>query len=165
MQAVGIYPDAPYVQDDRLIDNDLLAWNHHITCHNFFDVYNGNGSGTQRLFNVGFHFSVCSWTTVQTTGEMGWTIPIGAGTWTVVWYTGKRNDYGISHARVDGAQVGSTVDLYVNNAAHQQMIHTVSGLVLAAGEHSFTFKQNGTKNAASSGYIQVVSGLCLTRTA
>lgn len=165
MQAPLIYPDAPYWKTDRFIDNDLLPYTHIITAHSFLDVFLGNGAGAQRTHVPGFHFSVIAWTTLQTTGEMGWTVPLAAGTWTAQWFTGKRNDYGITQFRVDGVQSGATQDLYVNNAAHQPQVFLRAGLVLAAGEHTFTMKQNGTKNAASTAYLQVISGLALTRTA
>lgn len=158
------FPDSPYVLDEDVIDNDLLPYNHLLTAHSTLDVFAGVGTGVQQFHTDLWTFSVITYTTVQTTGEIGWYIATAAGTWDIQWILSKRNDYGISQARVDGVNVGPTVDLYAAATANYYM-HRVNGVALTRGEHLFTLKQNGTKNASSSAYLQVVSGLSLVRTA
>lgn len=157
------FPDAPYVQDDRLIDNDLLPWQHFIPSWNLLDVYTGQGTGLQAIFNVTWTRSVLSWGTANP-NELGWIIPVAAGTWTALWYVGKRQDYGIAQMRVDGANVGGTYDGYVAGGANQYGSHEVTGIVLTRGEHTFTLR-TAAKNAASTGYLTTICGLALTRTA
>lgn len=141
-----------------LLDNDCLPWNHFVSAAATFDLMSGT-LGAAKLYNSAWYFSLLSWTTTNA-GEVGWDIYVAAGSWRMEWYRDKRGDYGIVQYKVDGTNVGSTFDKYA--ATRVRTVDHISAMTLARGWHRFSSYVTG-KNASSTGYLNVVSGLALVR--
>lgn len=153
-----IKPDA--VNGIEAIHNDLLPWYHHVYTLKYLDYHSIPPVG-ERVGLSNWWWGRISWV-AGLNEELGWDVITAAGTWDVTFYVMKRNDYPIVQAKVDGANVGGTIDLY--NATHTNAIHILTGVVLTRGVHRFTLRAV-SKNASSSGYVLVLCGLTLARTA
>lgn len=167
MTAGPQYLSAPVVSGTRraagmseVMANDLLPWHHFISGYSNLD-YTGGGTYSGNLSNTGWWFNVLHYGS-GVGFEMRWDVSVAAGTWTACWFTDRRNDYGIVRMTVDGVEIGTAVDHYA--AAFSLTTQIETGIVLTAGMHSFGMKVTG-KNASSTGYLSVISGLALTRTA
>jgi len=147
------------VPKDYVLDNDLLPWHHFVTGANMPDHTFGTVGGL-RVANNLWYFGVINWTTTIN-AEIAYDFYLGAGTWRMEWYCDKRGDYGNIRLLVDGV-TKETVDHYA--ATRVRFVRRVDGIVLTQGWHRFMMRCIG-KNAASTAYVMVFSGLSLTRTA
>lgn len=89
-----------------------------------------------------------------------WTVRVPAGTYTLRLLHTTGTNIGIYTVLVDAVSVG-TIDGYANPGA--AAVSDITGIALAAGEHTVRFTM-ATKNASSSAYYGVVSAFILTRT-
>ena len=153
-----IKPDT--VNGVEAIHNDLLPWYHHVYTLKYLDYHSSPPVG-ERVGLNNWWWGRLSWVS-GLNEELGWDVITAAGTWDITFYLMKRNDYPIAQARVDGVNVGGTIDLY--NDTHTNAIHKLTGVALTRGSHRFTMRAVG-KNASSSSYVLVLCGLTLARTA
>lgn len=86
---------------------------------------------------------------------------LDAGTYSITTIHRQHTDRGIYTVTVDGVAAG-TFDGYA--ATTDNVVSTITGLVLSAGRHTVTFTM-ATKNASSSGYLHAVASVTATRTA
>lgn len=160
--------DAPVVTGSRLpagasevLENDLLPWHHFINGLAPLD-YTGGGTYNGNLANSSWWFSALHYGS-GIGFEMRWDVSVAAGTWTICWFTDRRNDYGIVRPTLDSVEFGTAVDHY--NAAFSLATQVETGVVLTKGMHSFGMKITGRNASAPATPLSVVSGLALTRTA
>lgn len=84
-----------------------------------------------------------------------------AGTFTLTYLSTKYFEYGKFDVRIDGTIVG-TIDLYAGGASYN-VVTTLAGIALSAGNHVLRFESNG-KNASATSYVWAANYLSLTRT-
>jgi hypothetical protein len=89
-------------------------------------------------------------------------ILLGSGIYSLDIRHRKDTNAGIMKVYVDGAEVAS-IDAYAGVAA-EAIAATVTGIVIADGYHTISFKSS-TKNAAASAYAIILESFCFFRTA
>lgn len=94
--------------------------------------------------------------------EIGWELPIDAGTWTVALFCRTGTNRGIAHVRFGGADV-ATIDMYVNPGGFSRL--TATGIVVASRGMTPVSLRIASQNGSSSGYAAEISGIALVRTA
>lgn len=125
-------------------------------------VTTGTIGGGPGAYNDTFWFNTLMWTTTQN-GKIGWYVDVAGGTYTIEFFTGKRNDYPQVRIQVDGVNVGVLTDLYQNVAANVRTTVRATGVAITRGRHLIQLHAP-SKLAASAGYVMAVSGLGLVRT-
>lgn len=154
----------PIVEGEEAFDNDMLPWHHLVTAEHPVNFKSGT---TYQVASASppwwFGILAYSLSSLATT-EFGWDIHTAEGTWDIGWFLTKRNDYPIVDLRVDGVAVESGLDLFTGGAAVDYH-HETTGVQLSRGLHRFTIKNTNTRNASSTGWVMVMCGVALGRTA
>lgn len=148
-------------RDAGALTPELMDQHHFIDCETEGYVVTGT-LGSAPIYTLNWWFNQLMWTTTQN-ASIGWYVDVAGGYYTVDWYTATRSDMPRVQAKIDGVNIGILQDLYVNNFNINRFIHRTTGVFIARGRRLITLTCP-SKNASSTAYIMVVSGLGLTRT-
>lgn len=95
--------------------------------------------------------------------EIGWYVPLTAGTWALDIIAPTTSNAGILTVSVDGSTVG-TADLY-SASLTWNVVTTITGITVATSKMALLKFATPTKNASSSSYISFLSHVALRKTA
>lgn len=95
--------------------------------------------------------------------EIGWYVPLTAGTWALDIIAPTTSNAGILTVSVDGSTVG-TADLY-SASLIWNVATTITGVTVATSKMALLKFATPTKNASSSSYISFLSHVALRKTA
>lgn len=95
--------------------------------------------------------------------EIGWYVPLTAGTWAIDVITANSTDGGILTVTA-GATTAGTVDTYDGSTTYNN-VTTLTGLSVASSAMTLLKFAASTKNGSSSGYATCISAIALRKTA
>ena len=90
-------------------------------------------------------------------------VSLDAGTWAIHLYTRRGPNRCIITFAIDGSSVG-TIDLYNGSYDTASVLRSLTGVAIASAGNHLLRLTAATKNASSSSYYMVVTGLRLIRT-
>lgn len=80
-----------------------------------------------------------------------WKVPLGAGTWDIIWIVRQTTGFGIAKITFDGVDVATGIDNY-NAVATSNVVNTITGIAVATSSvKTVRFEITG-KNASATSY-------------
>ena len=101
--------------------------------------------------------------TSSASNEIGWYVPLTAGTWALDVIGPTSPDAGIFTASIDGSTVG-TIDAY-SAGITWNIANTITGITVASSKMALVKLAVSTKNASATGYRYYLSAIALRKTA
>lgn len=103
------------------------------------------------------------WSPSNSANEMGWYVPLTAGTWAIDIIHVKASDSAILNVTFDGASIG-TQDLYAAGTSYNN-VYSVTGISVPTSKFVLVKLGVPTKNASASGFTGYFQHIALRKTA